>query len=106
MLPDIFPVFQLAVEVKKASIADIMLDCLQQLIARQHIQGVVTAVSTSLKQGPPKDTTSSEMEEENEGGCTVVDANTVSYATQVMDMICKYVEQTPLELCVVCRHNL
>ena len=92
MLAEIFPVFQLAVEAKKANIADIVVDCLQQLIAQGHIQGVVTAVGTSLKHSPPKDTASSELEEESEGGINAAEPNKVSYAAQVIDLICKYVE--------------
>ncbi|CAD7702431.1 unnamed protein product [Ostreobium quekettii] len=84
---EIFPVFQLAMDMKKANLADILLDCLQRLIAHRHVQGVVTSVSTSLKS--TRDAGAGEMEEESEAGSVILEAGKVPHQAQVIDMICK-----------------
>lgn len=76
---EVFPVFQSAIETKRSTLVEAVIDCLQILIAHRLIQGVVTNVGTSLKS---TSLTSPSKSEE------VKEPIRVPYQAQVVDMIC------------------
>lgn len=76
----VFPVFQASIATKRGALAEVVLDCLQLMIAHRCIRGVVTTVGTSLK---PELSGSGYVE-----GLTK-EPGRVPYQGQIIDMICQ-----------------
>ena len=74
----VFPIFQSAISTKRTQLVEVVMDCLQMLVAHRLIQGVVTSIGTSLKSGTPSSSKSDQQRSSSH----------VSYQAQVIDMIC------------------
>ncbi|GMH32506.1 hypothetical protein BSKO_00340 [Bryopsis sp. KO-2023] len=83
----IFPVFQSAIDTKRPNLSEIVVDCLQRLVAHRHARGVVTSVGTSLKSSASQQSMM-DGDEEAEASITM-DPAKIPYYGRIIDMICR-----------------
>lgn len=84
---EIFPIFHSALATKRPNLAEIVLDCLQRLVAHRHVQGVVTSVATSLKSSSASQAS---LEGDEDVDTAVTDSTEkVPYQASIIDMICR-----------------